>query len=244
MIGKHMTEHEHHKNDEHKVHAVHTTESKDAERKPVNSKKSLITVFVIIGIIVVIIVAIVLLSKYVFISKNDNSVTYNNYVFEKFEGNKWMTQQMIKGQLYDIPFYYNPTQVLDIPIDPYSISKLRNFSYYSDAKVYISVDPNESSKVVLAGVEYARILGKAYDIYNLNVSSAINKPASQETDIPIITCKNQTINTIVIYQTMSNKNLVSIKGNCITIEATSANESIRVADAFSFRLLNIISLNT
>jgi hypothetical protein len=234
-----------HKDQDIRGHQHHDADAASVkpERPPVNSKKSLITVLVIVGIVIIVLATVVLLSKYVFTNKNSDTVAYNNYVFQKFEGNKWMTQQMIKGQLYNIPFYYNPTEVLDIPIDPASINKIRNLSYYSNVMVYVSVDPNESSKVVLAGVEYVRILGKAYDIYNMNVTSAINKPANQTTEYPVITCKNQSINRLVIYQTISTKNLVSIKGNCITIEASSVNETVRVADAFAFKLLNIIPLN-
>jgi hypothetical protein len=227
------------------MHTIHNrTPEKVEERKPVDSKKSLRAILIIAGIIIIVIATIIILSKYVFTDKNPGTITYNKYVFEKYEGNKWLTQQKIRNQTYNIPFYYNPTQVLDIPIDPVTITRLRNLSFDPNNTVYISIDPNESSKVVVAGVEYARILGKAYDIYNMNVKSAFNTPVNQTTEYPIITCKNQSRDTIVIIQTVSNKNLISIKGNCIAIEATDANESIRVADAFAFKLLNIIPLST
>jgi len=240
-----MDEHKHHTTEHLSTSTHHKITEDGKERKPVDSKKSLITVFIILGIIVVVIAALIFLSKYLSNNKSAGAIEYNHYAFQKYEGNKWMTQQMIRGKLYDIPFYYNPTQVLDIPIDPYSISRIRNFSYNPNGTVYVSVDPNESSKVVLAAVEYVRILGKQYDIYNMDVKSAINKPVvNQTTDYSIVTCKNQSINTLVIYQTISDKNLVSVKGNCIIIEAINATETVRVADAFSFKLLDIIPLNT
>jgi hypothetical protein len=235
--------------DEHHEHKTHTAQHSDyakkeenhieqSERKPVDSKKSMTFIITILGMIILIIGATILLSKYVFVNKNE--IEYNHYSFEKFEGNKWMTQQLIRNQLYDIPFYNNPMQVLDIPVDPKSISIIREFSTINGT-VYIAVDPNESSRVVLAGVEYARILGKGYDIYNMNVKSALSREGDYITESPIITCKNQSQNTLVLYQVITDKNLVSVHGNCIILESKNATESIRVADAFSFRLLNIIT---
>jgi len=235
---------EHHEHEENNIHTIshthiHPSGEQTAEVKPVDSKKSLMFVLMIIGIIILIIGTVILLSKYVFVNKN--TVEYNHYTFEKFEGNKWMTQQLIKNQLYDIPFYNNPTQVLDIPVDPKSIDQIRGFSTNLNGTVYISVDPNESSRIVLAGVEYARILGDAYNIYNMKVKSAISGYVNDSIETPVMTCDNQSINTFVIRQTVTDKNLISVNGNCIVLESKNATESIRVADAFAFRLLNIIT---
>jgi hypothetical protein len=195
-----------------------------------------------IAIIILIIGIIFVMTRYVF--PNNDTVEYNHYIFQRYEGNKWMTQQLVREQIYNIPFYNNPKQVLDIPVDPASITRIRNFRAYTNGTVYITVDPYESSKVVLANVEYARILGTAYNIYNMNVKSAISTSVNQTADILVITCKNQSKNVFVIYQKVTDKNLISVNGNCIVLESSSANESIRVADAFAFRLLNIIKDDT
>jgi hypothetical protein len=236
-----MDAHDSHKG-HHPAHVSHAAGHAGAkEENPEDAidkdKKSILYVLIGLGIILIIFAAILVLSKYVF--KDNNTVEYNNYVFEKFEGNKWMTQQLIRGQLYNIPFYYNPVQVLDVPVDPNAVRNIRLFKAYSNDTVYITVDPDESSKVVIAGVEYARILGTAYNIYNMNVKSAISEPVNG-TDYQVITCKNQSTKLFVIYQTVTDKNLISVRGNCIILESMSANESVKVADAFAFRLLNII----
>jgi hypothetical protein len=234
MDKKHYTNKSHHHITNPEKVKTEDEKSGDSDKK---NKKSLIYTFIIVGIIMLIFASAILLSKYMF--KDKNTVEYNHYVFEKFEGNKWMTQQMIGGQLYNIPFYNNPEQVLDIPVDPNAVRNLRIFKTYSNGTVYITVDPNESSKVVLAGVEYARLLGTAYNIYNMNVKSAISRSVDGF-EYEVITCKNQSKNTFVIYQTVTGKNLISVNGACITLESRTANESVRVADAFAFRLLNII----
>jgi hypothetical protein len=75
----------------------------------------------------------------------------------------------------------------------------------------------------------------------MNVSSAISRSVpGKPVESPVKTCDDASTNTLVIYQFVSDKNLVSIEGNCILLESKDINESIRVADAFAFRLLNII----
>jgi len=235
-----------HKPEHHKEKHVDDAKKNDSENdnknteenKEVDSGKSLKFVVIIAGIIIIILAGIFVWSTYF---RNAGDVTYNNYVFQKFETNKWMTQQLIKGQMYNIPFYNNPNQVLDVPIDPNAISSIREFSKNTNGTVYISVDPEESSKIVVAAVEYGRILGTVYNIYDMNVKSAISTPVPGKTiDSPVITCDNASKDVMVIYQFVSDKNLVSIDNNCVLVESTDINESIRVADAFSFRLLNII----
>jgi hypothetical protein len=220
----------------------HTNEDvSDSDTKPVDSKKSLITILVIVAIVIGILAAIIIFGKYS--NTNKNIVVYNNYTFEKFEGNKWMTQQLIKEQLYNIPFYNNPTEILDIPVDAKSINRVKEFSFYKNGTVYITVDPDASSRVVLAGVEYARLLGDSYNIYNMRVKSAISRPmygSNTSQDVAVVNCGNESYDNLIIYQVISDKNLVSINRNCITLESKNATEAIRVADAFAFRLLNII----
>jgi len=241
---EHSVHNIHHEHSEHPAHHTnHDTKDnkEDASIEPKNAKddsKSIIFIILAVCIIILIIGAILFISKH--LSNNNNVVEYNNYVFQKFETNKWITQQQIRGQLYNIPFYNNPTQVLDVPIDQTSIDAIRNFSFNPNGVVYLTVSPYTTSKIVLAGIEYARILGNVYNIYNMTVKSAIDTPVAGFADAPVITCANQSSDVLVIHQIVTNKNLVSINGNCILVESESLNESVRVADAFAFRLLNII----
>ncbi|HYD03573.1 MAG TPA: hypothetical protein VEC16_04695 [Alphaproteobacteria bacterium] len=220
------------------------SDKKHSKKEKKQMDKSLKAILIGAGIVIVLIAAILYLSKNVF--TNTNVVEYNHYTFERYEGDKWVTNQLIRGQVYSIPFYHNPTEVLDIPVDNKSVLAIRQFSLARpNGTIYISVDPQESSKVVIAGVEYARILGKGYNMYNMNVKSAITQPIDLEAGgPPIITCEDVSPNVFVIQQIITDKNLVSYDKNCIIIESKDVNESIRVADAFSFRLLNIISLST
>lgn len=226
-------------NKQHKSEKINTKEnSESTTRKPVDSKKSLMFVISVVLIIITIIAGTILLSKYVF--KDKNTIEYNHYIFIKYEKDKWITQQVINGQLYDMPFYNNPTEVLDIYVNPEVITKIRQFRTNKNGTLYVSVDPTESSKGIMAAIEYARILGNVYNIYNMNVKSAITQEVNITLASPVITCSNQSKDVFVIMQYKSDKNLINIENNCVTIEYLNVNESVRVADAFAFRLLNII----
>ena len=240
MKDENLKNHEHRLQEHNKHSDTKEDGQKEAKEHVVDSKKSLVYVVVIIVVIIALLFSILFFTKY--INNTKNSISYNHYVFQRFEGDKWMTQQLIKGQLYDIPFYNNPYDVLNIPVDNRSIALVRSFSFNPNGTVYITIEPNEQSKIVLAGVEYARLLGSAYDIYDMSVKSAIASPIANEnaSKYPLITCKDASKDTLVIYQVVTDKNLISTNGNCIILESMNLNESVKVADAFAFRLLDII----
>ncbi len=205
-----------------------------------NTKNSALYVGIIVIFIAAVIAGIILYSN----ATSKNTVVYNHYEFTKYEGNKWQTQQLIRGQLYDIPFYYNPSQVLDISTDNTTVGLIRAFSENNpNGTIYITIDPQEPSQLVVAGVEYARLLGTSYNIYNMKVKSALTAPYQQgnlTTESPVITCSNQSQDTLVIYQAVGTQNRIYRDNYCIILESVNVSESVRVADTFAFNLLNII----
>ncbi len=220
--------------------------NKNSKNEADENKKSLITVFVIIGIILVMFISTYFVSSYVREKQaeaklKESMVNYNGFIFYKDNENHWLGQLNIRGKPYTIPFYYNPYQVENISLDNQStIEKIMNFESVENGKIYITVDPEESSKIVVSAVEIARILGTANNIYNYNVSSAIIREIEQTTQYPVITCENQNTKVIVIELKISKENKIYSDKNCIILEATSADEMIKVADSFALRILTII----
>lgn len=250
---------EHHSPDhEHATHHQSTqhNDSNQGREEKEKSKKStrnliilLLGIVLICGIIYAVgtgINSIIYKSKYA-----DRQLTYNNFQFTKAPDGLWVTQMSIKGAIYDIPFHYNPTEVLDIPVQNGThianmFGKLRS---NPNATVYVVVDPTQKSTVVVAGVEIARILGTAYDIYNLNVQSGflqsprlVNETEvnTNATKYPIITCADQNTDVVVIEVDVGSQTQVSFKDHCIKVTGSTLNETVRAADALALRLLAII----
>lgn len=207
------------------------------------SEKSTIITLVVIAIVVVIGIATYFIFFGAKTSNNPNIVNYNNYIFQKSADNQWYTQMQIRNTPYNIGFHYNPFEVQNVTYDStYIAYNIKTFqSRHPDGNVYITVDPDASSKLVVAGVEIAKILGKAYNIYNFNVSSSITRaPQGFAGTYPIITCSNATGDTMVVWMVVNKENRISMSNNCVIVESISDNESSRVADALAFRLLDIM----
>lgn len=226
----------------------HTEKKDDAEDKKLAKKKertSLIAVLTIIAIIVVLMIAsyFIITSTRNVKTNTANRITYNNYDFAKLEDNHWYVQLSINNVAYNMPFYYNPYEVENVSIDNTTFQDIKRFiNYHPGGNIYFTMDPDESSKIVIAAVELGRILGNRYNIFNMNVISSFTKDSvnGNITTYPIITCANATPGTMVMWFAVADENKVMGDSNCIVIKARSANESIMVADALSYRILTII----
>ena len=206
-------------------------------------------------LIAIIIIIVVAFGVFVYFLKNnknleteqylqgDVNIVYNYYKFSKLEDNKWYLDLTIREKPYIIPFYYNPFETEEIYMDNNTMKAIANhMAQHTGGRIYISVDPNESSKIVISGVEIARLLGTKYEIFNFDVKTAVHyKPYENFTEYPVATCANVKPTALVIVLNVTGKNEIVTKNNCIMINSVDQNESIRVADYFSFRILGIIT---
>ena len=143
-----------------------------------------------------------------------------------------------------MPFYYHPSELEDIPVDPNLREKF--FSIRDNkGSIFITLDPDaENNSIVIAGVEISRITGSRYDLLNVPTSSAfIKEPGtgSAETGTPIVTCAQADNNTMVIWITLSNTNIAYSYDNCVILEAETYEDMIRVADRTMYDLLGIMT---
>ncbi len=247
------------KNDQKTNHVTHkkTSTHQDAAQQPAHtppsSSRSLWTTIIILAVILLIMALIFFGVRYATREINkkklaEHMLDYHNFTFAKADDNKWYTRIIIKGAPYDIPFYYNPVEAENVSVaSGLDIGRtIWNFYLLQTPKqVFITLDPNTPGpQIVIAGVELSRLLGKQYNIYNFDTHVAItNQPFNQTLDYPLITCANASANTTVIHlviNTSAPQDRITAQGNCYTLEATTVNESIRVADAFSYRLLHIM----
>ena len=222
------------------------------EPDEVDSKKSIITVLAIIaGVVIILIAAYIIFKDIQSNPKNLNNnvhVVYNNNAFNKQSDNLWYVLLSIRKQPYNIPFYYNPYQAEAVRITNESMRSLATFINTNPyGLVYITVEPNESAKIVVSAVEVARIFGQKYNILNMDVRAAVTSApkksvgTNETAQYPIITCDNADNETLVLWITIGEENSITSQGNCIILKAITANESVMVADAMTYRILQITS---
>jgi hypothetical protein len=106
------------------------------------------------------------------------------------------------------------------------------------------MDPDgNNNTIVIAGVEIAKVTGQRYGLLNVDTHSAfIKQPknTTADTGTPVVTCSDANNKTMVIWITLSQKNIVYSYGNCVILEATSYRDMIRVADRLMYNLLGIM----
>jgi hypothetical protein len=210
-----------------------------------------IIIISIIVIIVAIIAGIIFLPnlfgnndpKYV---NGENQAIYNYYEFNKQEDQKWYLELSIDKKPYMIPFYYNPFETEDIFLDNVTMQTIATFKNRTGPKViYISIDPLATSKMAVAAFEIKRLLDKNYDVLNFDAYYGIHYLHEDNyTEYPVATCKDARPDRLIMILNITGENSITTANNCIHINSKDDNESIRVSDAFAYRILGIVQYST
>lgn len=210
--------------------------------EPQRKTISTTTFLIICGVLCLVILGSVLIPKYLK-QEEFKSNKYNNFEFYKTEDGYWMTVLQKGPQKYYVPFYYHPKELEDIPVETYLRAKFFEVRD-NNGSIFITLDPDSTdNKIVIAGVEIARITGSRYDLLNVPTRSAfIKQPSTQsaETGTPIVTCKDANNQTLVIWLTMSDLNVISSKGYCVIVEGKTYDDLVRGADRLMYHLLGIM----
>ncbi|MBN2052929.1 hypothetical protein JW756_05470 [Candidatus Woesearchaeota archaeon] len=213
------------------------------EKKKKDSRKSNLKFIIFTAVLVIIFLGIVLVPALIRKINFENN-KYNGFDFIKHSDGFWYTKVQKGDQPYWIPFYYHPKELEDIPID----ANLRGKFFEvrdNNGRIFITLDPDaENNTIIIAGVEIARITGDKYQLLNVPTHSAFIKPPKNtnvETGTPIITCKDSSNQTLVIWLTLSDKNIAYSYDYCIILEAKSYNDMVRVADRTMYNLLGIMN---
>ncbi len=216
--------------------------SEKKEEVVITKKKQNIQFIIFAGVIILIFLAIVFVPRYIRQAAIDNN-KYNGFDFVKDEEGYWYTIVQKGNQPYQIPFYYHPSELEDIPVDASIRDKFFSLRD-NNGSIYITMDPDgNNNTIVIAGVEIAKVTGQRYGLLNVDTHSAfIKQPKNTtvDTGTPVVTCSDANNKTMVIWITLSQKNIVYSYGNCVILEATSYRNMIRVADRLMYNLLGIM----
>ena len=136
----------------------------------------------------------------------------------------------IDGKRYS--FYYHPSEVEFINVSDRVLEKIA--SYQLD----MTSDSESEFKDTIALVEYdlSTLLNSNYNVFSR--TGFINE---NEFYLPIFNCSMATEDIPVIYFTFSNATSVSLKDNCIVVEARNDPDFLRIKDRLVYGLLSVIS---
>lgn len=155
--------------------------------------------------------------------------TYNGVSFVKVV-DVWIFDYTKDDIIYSIPLKHKPTDLLliDNPLE---------YDFESKDKYYISVDEDLGAESVLAGVEIAKVFGKAtYGVLKKEVKSSVPYNLS---GVPQVTCENATDSTGVLFMTFGDETKLEQDGNCIILQAVNDSDMMKIANKLIFVALDI-----
>ncbi|RME32288.1 hypothetical protein D6789_00025 [Candidatus Woesearchaeota archaeon] len=170
---------------------------------------------------------------------------YNGFTFEQLHDGGleyWQTDLTVNGQPYTIQFHYHPRDVETILLEEGITDQLIT---QRPRALYLSLPPNAPSTLVLAGVEISKITGDRNGengILRIPTRGVLHEPVESGAPFPVLTCANATSQAVIIFFENGTQNRVyrDENPNCIRLEYVSPEDAVRVADRFSYDLLQII----
>jgi len=203
--------------------------------------KGLNDVLKVFGILFVIILIAFAVGSYLRSSSKPKIETEysNGFTFIK-SGNFWYTtiKNPILNEEYNVDFRYPPSQVTDISIegDPTSFFRLLKSNNLNAA--YFTFNPTKNLTYVnLAAADLAKFLNVINGV-TLVAGCTINETVVCS-NRPIITCKNQKDESLVIYIETSKDAKVSMEENCLTIQG-EGDELVKAYTKLLFLWYNIL----
>lgn len=163
----------------------------------------------------------------------------NGFVFVK-KGNFWVTdvKNPVINQVYSLEFRYPPSQVKNITIEgnPSSFFKLLELNNLT--ATYLTFNPNDNLTFMnLAAADISKLLNFLHGVTTV-ASCTVNETSACQ-DRPIVTCKSEEGNAMVIYLRSSNEPKVIMNKNCLTIEG-SGTDMLRAHTRLLFSWYGII----
>ncbi|MFT4311628.1 MAG: hypothetical protein ACMXYF_00165 [Candidatus Woesearchaeota archaeon] len=165
---------------------------------------------------------------------------YNDFVFYKDQAGGWEVEIYKEDQPYHISFFFSPSQVENISLDPLAYRE-----FYLRDTIYIAIDPQLHEYDLMpsaasASVEIGKIVGQRYNLLNKNTPAALTRPYSNDSDVRIFNCSQITPTTGVVEFLYGNETQIDVDGGCIQIRANSTAEFRRAATRVAFQILGIM----
>lgn len=170
---------------------------------------------------------------------------YNGFTFmpESPEpGAAWETELTVNGQAYSMLFHHHPSAVDAIPLEEGIVEQI---IYERPRVLFLTFPPDAPSTLILAGVEISKITGDRngeYGVLQLPTRGAMQAPPAGNATFPVLTCANATSQAVIMSFDQGEQNRIyrDENANCIRLEYLTPDDAVRVADRFSYGLLQII----
>lgn len=175
--------------------------------------------------------------KFTFEIKEENNLTAHILTL--------YTQEKNIEKTYRFPLRYGPKELEDILVTKDIKNK---FLSKSIEGAYLTMDPDLSSKTVIAAGEIVKTIGYSENsifnianpgVYNLPILIAFIKQPENK-DLIIKTCDDTTEIHKVIWLKLSDQTRISYQNNCVIVEGKTEDDIIKAADRLVLTLLGVM----
>lgn len=135
-----------------------------------------------------------------------------------------------------VPFYHHPSELEDIPFNQSALTALAIVqNNQGNVKIALDTRFSNDSYVVVAGVEVSKITGK---VFYMPTTSAFTEPIANITKY--YTCDNASPTSYVVLFNQSDENRIDSIGYCTVLQATTARESVKLANLLVYKALGVM----
>jgi hypothetical protein len=139
----------------------------------------------------------------------------------------WFTK--VQGR--EAVFNYLPNDVIDIDLSNHVLNRLTNL-----VEIDTTSDFNNSFKEYIALAEHQMAL----TLGNFNIYVRTGFTTENQFGMPIITCRDATLNVPVIYFKEGNETKIYLRDNCIIAEAREEFDFLKIKDRLLYNILGIL----
>lgn len=195
--------------------------------------------------ILVILFLIMFATSLIYIFEKQDEVyydVYNNFRFEKYENDYWITLVARGGSNYEAIFYNHPLEVEHYPYEN-NVSILTLEKPHTN--IIITLSPDSNVTAVTAAANIARITGK---FFKIPTSSALYVLKEERENYnytnPMIDCSEATeLQPVIWLRPEANETKVHLHKdypNCILIDSNGPEEINEIGDLYTYKILEII----
>ncbi len=168
-------------------------------------------------------------------SDDPNEYNYNNFrIFKTQDIVGYTIVGYVGNQPYNFKLRNDPINTENI-----TVSGEPRELILSKPTVYLTMEPNLTSKSVIGALEVANIISRNLGIYNRETIGAITSPI-ENNPTPVATCNNITRTENVILFQLGNETKVSVDNSCILVQGINEWEIIRASDRLVYDILELM----
>lgn len=185
-------------------------------------------------VLAALLIPVIILGVYWYTSQvTTEQYVYNGFVFTQIPcevGECWQTTVISNVGEHPVLFFYGPQELEDITIEPEAIERVLNLTRMANSSLRIGFDQGVPGEIAIAATNIARVTGERF--YRIPTTGGVYGED--------FTCSSASRARPILYLTQDAQTGAYLQDDCVYLTATNTSEAVRVSDAYTLHLLQIM----